>query len=237
MQLADGLNPRGVADTDSRWIGAKRWVGAKMKFSAPVAIAAAVGILGAAGEARASFVLDTGTPAGSSELILSTSESYAAEFQIAAGETVSSLAAYLMPNTGSANSFEFEIFSNSPTFIGARPPTLVYSVTAMVTATAGSPGWNSVAANWTPTTGGDYWLAILETNTGTTLDVQSETSTGTGTAPALAFASTNTPGTRYAALGTGIGLEVTAVPLPAAAWLMLSGLAGLGTLVRKRKAA
>jgi hypothetical protein len=41
---------------------------------------------------------------------------------------------------------------------------------------------------------------------------------------------TNTPG----AQGT---LKVTPVPLPAAAWLLLSGLASLGTMVRKRLAA
>jgi hypothetical protein len=225
MPIADACNP------------GRRWPGTKMRFSALIVVAATVGLLGAAGEAQAAFILDTGTPTGSSQLILSTAESYAAEFYVGAGQTVTSLAAYLKPNTGSANSFEFEIFSNSPTFIGARPPTLVYETAATVTATSGTPGWNSAAANWTPTTSGDYWLAILEPNTGTTLDVQSETSTGTGTAPALAFADTNTPGTRYGSLNTGIGLEVNAVPLPAAAWLMLSGLGGLGALVRKRKAA
>ena len=175
----------------------------KPKTSWLVAIAAAACLFGAAGEAQASFVLDTGTPAGSSQLVLSTAQSFAAEFSIGAGVNVTTLSAYLTPNTGNANTFEFEIFSNSPSFIGARSPTLVYSTAAMVTATSSTPGWDSVAVNWTPTTGGNYWLAILEPNVGTTLDVQSETSTGTGTAPALAFASTNTPGTRYATFGTG----------------------------------
>jgi hypothetical protein len=207
--------------------------GAKMRFSALVAVAATVGLLGAAGDAKAAFILDTGTPTGSSQFVLSTSESYAAEFVATAGETINSLAAYLKPGTGNATSFEFEIFSNNPAFINARPPTMVYSQAATLT----TSGWNSVVANWIPTTSGDYWLAILEPNVGTTLDVQSETSTGTGTAPALAFASTNTPGTRYSSFGTGIGLEVNAVPLPAAAWLMLSGLGGLGAFVRKRNAA
>jgi hypothetical protein len=109
-------------------------------------------------------------------------------------------------------------------------------VAATLTATASTPGWNSVATSWTAPTTGDYWLAILEPNTGTTLDVQTETSTTTGSVPASQFAFTNTPGTRYAALSSGIGLEVTAVPLPAAAWLMLSGLGGLGVSLRKRKA-
>jgi hypothetical protein len=201
------------------------------------ALVATVGLLGAANEAQASFVLDTGTPTGSSQLILSTAQSFAAEFSIGAGETVTDLSAYLMPNSGNANTFEFEIFSNSPTFIGSRSPTLVYSTSATVTTTSGAPGWDSVAADWTPTTGGDYWLAILEPNTGTTLDVQSEASTSSGTAPALAFGLTNTPGNRYASLGTGIGLEVTAVPLPPSLWLMLSGLGGLAATLRKRKAA
>ena len=199
-------------------------------------MAATVGLSGAAGEARA-YILDTGTPTGSSELVLSTAESFAAEFYISAGETVTNLAAWLEPSTGNGNSFEFEIFSNSPTFLGSRSPTEVYSVSATVTATSGTPGWNSAAASWAPQTSGDYWLAILETNTGTTLDVQSEASTSTGTAPALAFASTNTPGTRYAAFTTGIGLQVTAVPLPAAAWLLASGLGGLGLLRRRRLSA
>ena len=203
-----------------------------MRSSALVATVALVSFF-AAGQAQA-YLLDTGTPTGSSELILSTAESYAAEFSISAGQTISSLAAYLTPSTGNANTFEFEIFSNSPTFLGSRSPTLEYSVTATVTATSSTPGWNSVAAQWTAPTSGDYWLAILEPNTGTTLDVQAEASTNTGTAPALEFASTNTPGTRYAALNTGIGLEATAVPLPAAAWLLLSGIGGLGALRRRR---
>jgi hypothetical protein len=204
------------------------------RLRALIAIAVPAGLLGAAGEAKAAFVLDTGTPTGGSQLVLSTAQSFAAEFSITAGQTVTSLAAYLKPNTGNAPSFEFEIFSNSPSFLTNRNPTLVYSVSFNGSSLAS--GWNSVAANWTPTTTGNYWLAILEPNTGTTLDVQSETSTATGTVPALEFASTNTPGNRYNAFGTGIGLEVNAVPLPAAAWLMLSGLGGLAASLRKRNA-
>jgi archaellin len=211
-----------------RW----QWLGTQGRLSAVVAAAV---LVGAAGQARAAFVLDTGTPTGSSELILSTSASFAAEFSINAGETVTQLAAYLTPHTGNANSFELEIFSNATAFLGsaARSPTLVYSVTTPSTTPLAS-GWNYVTANWTAPATGQYWLAILEPNTGTTLDVQSESSTSTGTMPAAEFASTNTPGTRYSPSNTGIGLEITAVPLPAAAWLMLSGLGGLGVIARKR---
>lgn len=225
------LSPGVVAH--ARW----PWVGVRMRFLALLAIAGAVGLLGVAGPAKAAFVLNTGTPTGSSELILSTAESFAAEFSINAGETVTQLAAYLMPHSGSANSFELEIFSNATAFIGnsARSPTLVYAVTTPSTTPLAS-GWNYVTADWTAPTTGEYWLAMFEPNTGTTLDVQTETSTNTGSLPAAEFASTNTPGTRYAVMNTGIGLEVTAVPLPAAAWLMLSGLGGLGVLSRKRKA-
>jgi hypothetical protein len=107
------------------------------------ALVATVGLLGAVNEAKAAFVLDTGRPTGSSQLILSTSQSFAAESSIGAGETVTDLSAYLMPNSGNADSFEFEIFSNNPTFIGARSPALVYSTSATVTTTSGAPGWDS----------------------------------------------------------------------------------------------
>jgi hypothetical protein len=209
---------------------------ARARLASFAILAATVGLFGAVGDANAQFVLDSGTPAGSSELVLSTAQSFAAEFYITSGQTVTDLSAYLMPSTGSANNFEFEIFSTATAFIGsgARSPTLVYSISAPVSASAGTPGWNSVATNWTPTASGDYWLAILEPNTGTTLDLQSETSTTTGTAPAIEFASTNTPGTRYQVATTGVGLEVTATPIPAAVWLFLSGLGGLGLFGRRK---
>jgi hypothetical protein len=210
-----------------------RDVGDVPRRIAEFAVAAA--LVCAAGNANAQpFALDTGVPTGSSELVVSTAASYAAEFYLSAGETVTDLAAYLSPSAGNGNTFTFDIFSGGSSFISSRSPTVVYSESATVTATSSSPGWDSVAASWTPTTSGYYWIAVLEPTTGTTLDAQSLASAGTGTVPAQEFAYTNTPGSRYAALtsATGIGFEVTAtpVPLPSSVWLLLSALSGFMVL-------
>ena len=210
---------------------------------------ASAGALAAAllspGMASASFVLDTGTPTGGATDSFNSTTWYAEEFSVAAGESVSNLAAYLTQGPGEPGAtVTFAIYANSGAggnFIGStasnRNADEVYSTTG----TFSTAGWTSAVANWTPSAAGDYWLAIQQTSSGTanSLDAPTEASVTTGTAPALAYAIYSTSaGSKYQLSGGNpIGLEVTAapVPLPGALWLLGSGAAGLAGIARRRR--
>jgi hypothetical protein len=190
------------------------------------------------GIASASFVLDTGTPpAGTASALLNTSDWYAAEFSVTAGETINSLSAYLTQGAGTVgDSYTWDIYSTAYNFLGANRAAAVYSVTGNFTAN----GWNTTAADWTPTTSGLFWVALQVSSTGQTrgLDLVTESSTSTGTAPAIAFASAtgSASNPKYVLETTApVGLEVSAVPLPAAVWLLGSGLIGFGARMRRRR--
>jgi hypothetical protein len=190
----------------------------------------------APGIASASFVLDTGTPTGTgAPEVLSTAQFLAGEFAVTAGENITELSAYLTQGAGQpGDTFTFDIYSGSGLI--ARNASPVFSTTGTFT----TNGWNSAAVNWTPTTTGDYWLALQVASTTDTkgLDAPTETSTSTGTAPALAFAYSTGGSAAYKSTSTGIGLEVTAaspVPLPAGIWLLGSGVLGLGAMARRRR--
>ncbi len=72
-------------------------------------------ILLAPGIASADFVLDTGTPTGTGgPLVLSSSQWEAAAFNVTAGETITSIAAYLTQGSGQpGDTFTFDIYSNN----------------------------------------------------------------------------------------------------------------------------
>ena len=212
-----------------------------MNMSVKSVCAAVAATLLAPAMAHAGLILDTGTPAGSTTFVLNSSQWVAAEFSASAGETINDLAAYLAPESGSVTgqTYTFDIF-NASGFTSTRVTTLnaapVYSVTGTLTAS----GWNTTAANWTVGTSGNYWVALEVSNAGSNngIDLLGETSATTGSAPAAGFAYYGS-GTNAEFTTTGaptFGVQISAVPLPPALWMLGGGLVGLGALARRRRA-
>jgi len=206
----------------------------------------------APGLASASFVLDTGTPTsntGSPVNTLSTSQFVAAEFDVTtANAAITELSAYLTEGAGNVgDTFTVDIYSTSNFTGRSNQRNQLYTTTG----TFEGNGWNNVSMDWTPTSTGNYWVALQVSSTTQTrgLDLPgagittASATTPSGTVPALAFADAGTNG-QYIIESTsapttpfGIQLQTAPVPLPAAAWLLLSGIGGLGMLVRRRRAA
>jgi len=227
-----------------------------MKNFRPILAAGAIAAaLLAPGIASASLVLDTGTPTsttGSPVTVLSTTQWIAAQFNVAStGVEITQLSAYVTQGAGQAgDTFVFDIYANTGfTLRASQRPAPVYSATG----TFSADGWNaaSLSTPWTPTAGGLYWVALQVSSTGQTRGLDApgagvttaSATTPSGTAPALAFAFGTGATPQYVvesltAPTTPFGIQVTEtpVPLPAAAWLLLSGIGGLGTLARKRRA-
>ena len=136
----------------------------------------------------------------------------------------------LQTSLGRATSFGFTIYSNSG-FIGVRNPTAEYSFPA----TFAASGWNSVAADWTVPTAGDYWVVLTSNSQ---LDLVTEISNSTGTAPALAFAYKGTSPTFSTQNAIPFGIEITAtpaVPEPSTWAMMILGFVGVGFMAYRRK--
>jgi hypothetical protein len=196
------------------------------------------------GLAFADLILDPGTPplTGTSAATLNSSDWYAEEFSVSAGETITQLSAFLTQGVGQPNdTFTFDLYSASGTFLGASNGTRE-PVTDSATGTFTANGWNSVGVNWNNLTAGNYWLAVEVSSTAQTrgldLPTESSASAAAATASPLAYAfagSNHEFGT--AGAPPDVGLQVTAaspVPLPAAVWLLGSGLVALGAARRRR---
>jgi hypothetical protein len=189
--------------------------------------------------AQASFILDTGTPAGSgAPVVLNTTQSFASEFTLSANETISDLAAYVTAGADQPGAlFEFSIYSNAAGFVGLRNlPAPLFTTAATFTAN----GWNSEAVNWTAPAAGNYWLVVGAAGSATNpgLDLPQEASATTGTAPALAFAYASGTNAKYSTSGApAIGVEITGLsptPLPNSLLFLTSGLLALGWFASRR---
>jgi len=206
-----------------------------------LAIAGAAAALLSPGLASASFILDTGTPTGSGgPEVLSATQWLAGEFAVTTAETdqAYALSAYLTEGAGQpGDTFTFDVYAAGAGFTAraAQREAPVFTATGTFTAN----GWNFSSMDWTPTAAGSYWLALQVASTTNTkgLDAPVETSATTGTVQALGFAYAPTNGQYTTSGASPIGLEVTAVPLPAGLWLLGSGLLALGTAGRRRRAA
>jgi hypothetical protein len=179
------------------------------------------------GNASAQTLLDTGTPAGTgAPIILSTSQWIAGEFAATSGEDITQLAAYLTQGVGQpGDTFTFDIYSSTGfTSRASQRPAPVLSTTGTFTVN----GWNSVSVNWTPTTTGDYWLALQVASTTDTrgLDAPAEASASTGIAPALAFAYAPSSGQYTTSGAVPVGLMVTPEPSSWALALLCVGFFG-----------
>ena len=191
------------------------------------------------GIASASVLLDTGTPpppssTGPQPMVLNKTDWWAAEFTVGAGETITQLAAYLTQGVGQPeDTFTWALYTQSGISLGTGRPTALETISGTFDPT--TSGWSVTDVDWTVAPG-DYWIAMQVSSTSQTrgLDLPVETSATTGTVPALGFAFAGSTG-RYSQSSTGVGLEVSAVPLPAAALLFGSGLLGLGTTLGRRR--
>jgi hypothetical protein len=194
------------------------------------------------GLASATLVLDPGTPplTGTSAT-LNSSDWYAEEFSLSAGETITQLSAFLTQGVGQPNdTFTFDLYSASGTFLGASNGTRE-TATDSINGTFAANGWNSVSVNWSNLTAGNYWLAVevsgMQQTRGLDLPTESSASAAGATASPLAYAFAGTNHQFGTSGAPDVGLQVTAaspVPLPAAVWLLGSGLVALGAARRRR---
>jgi len=205
----------------------------KIQSTLLAAVVAAICLVPAV--ANASLVLDTGTPGSGATLYqVSTSQWFAAEFYLSAGQTVDSVAAYLSGNAG--ETYTLDIFSNTG-FTNSRNygQSQVYTTSGTLTT---NNAWNTTSTDWTATTSGYYWVALEEASSprGFSLDLASTTNNGTAPAAAFAFLGANGEFTSTGAPDVAFQVDATPVPLPAPALLLGGGLLGLIGFARGRRA-
>jgi hypothetical protein len=149
----------------------------------------------------------------------------------------------VFPATGTASgNFTISLTQNN----AGQPGTLIedWIVPASNLGTANNPALITYFSSLTPllTAGTQYWLTVSGNsalkgfwnlnNTGDTL-TDSVMNTFGGSPPVWNIVSSSIPSDIRGAMAVN---GVTPVPLPAAGWLLLSGLGGLGALARRRKA-
>jgi hypothetical protein len=196
--------------------------------TAALAAAALPGVAGA-------FVLDTGTPNNVGfPLSLDGTDFYAAEFSLGANSKITSIQGYITGGDSglSGDTFTVALYSASGPFgLTSHNATPVWTGQA----TFQGDGWNGLSnLSVTGLAAGNYWAAFEVGASDSTLGLFMPIEAVGGSKPALGFAFNS--GAGYQAMTDGFGAQVSAVPLPGALLLLMSGVAGLGGFTRRRAA-
>ena len=200
------------------------------------ALVAVAGFLLGPHASQAAMILDTGTPTGTGlPLALDGNDFYAAEFNLSTDSVITGMQAFLaagMDEPGAT--FTFALYSGNDLFDRNAAP--VFTTQGTYTA----DGWSAINNLSFSALAGNYWVALEVGAADSAAGLALPQPVSGGTAGALAFAFNS--GAGYTTAGAlPFAVQVTAdpapVPLPAAAWLLGSGLLALGSRARRRMAA
>jgi hypothetical protein len=172
-------------------------------------------------------VLNTGTPTGSGGPVeLNNGTIFAVEFQLNAGQSLTSVSTYFTQgDVSTGSSFDYFIYANplSRNEVASANAAELWS---------GTPGWDSSTnLSFTAQTTGDYWLAIEGTSS-QFLYLPGLSSATAGSTPALGFETKS--GANWVTTTADYGVEITATPEPSAWALALVGV-GAFVYIRARR--
>ena len=190
-----------------------------------------VALLALAPHAQATTVVDTGTPGGSAvgALAFDGFDWVDAKVSFANAADIDAIRGHIL---GGAAGETFDITLYAADAVQG-PGTLLYTTTA----TYGASGWNGASGLGWNVVAGDYWIEF-EIQGQDTLGGSSVTGAlfDTGAPHPLATtASTPDAGFTYDVSPLSFGLQVSTVPWPSSASLMLAGMALLSTLGLARR--
>ena len=178
--------------------------------------------------AHAATAVDTGTPNGTAGLPLTfdASDWVAAKITFAKATTIDRVDGHILGGAA-GETFDLSLYTDA-----GRPDEQRFTTTAVY----GSSGWNGASGLGWNVAAGTYWVEF-EIQPGETLGWSSDTGAlfDVGVAHPVTTATTSDWGFTYDASPLSIGLQVSTVPWPSSATLMLAGLVLLSTLGLARR--
>ncbi|HEX5126787.1 MAG TPA: PEP-CTERM sorting domain-containing protein [Rhodocyclaceae bacterium] len=183
-----------------------------------------------AGEAQAVNVVDTGTPNGSQSYAFNEFQYFAGKFSLSNDTVINTIESYFSTDVGS---IAFSVYSDG----GAAPGSLLDSA-SLITTRDDHATWNGVTnLNWS-LVAGSYWVVFQP-------DFQSAAAEMGGVAPSplLAYSINHSSGWEVPVSDLRIGVRIDTenlpapVPEPSSLAMYALGLAGLATMVRRKKTA